>query len=103
MRPSEAAELLATELSAWGINADPQPSRNGGDTWVSVWTGLLVRCDGLTFSWTPKDRRSAAVHYAPADSPRAAAEMVAAHYRLLVARYPAPTCRLQGLEAAMPQ
>jgi hypothetical protein len=91
------------ELAELGVDADLQPHTRSGDVWVSVWAGLLVRCDGLTFTWTTRRRSSSVLHFSPADSPREVAEMIAGHYRLLVARYPAPTCPLQGLEAAMSQ
>ncbi|MFI6498327.1 hypothetical protein [Nonomuraea typhae] len=76
--PYEVAERLVAELALRGVRADLQPCFHG-PAWVSVWAGLLIRCDTECYSWiTGSDGAGPIYDDVPADDPVTAAARIAA-------------------------
>ncbi|MGS2644355.1 hypothetical protein [Streptosporangium sp. LJ11] len=99
--PVRAADSLRAALGRCGINADVNDGY--GLAVVSVWTGLTVWSDGLTFWWSTGrlDARRGRVLYAwhAAEEPDRAARRVAFRYADLRKAYPLPAERAGGHRA----
>ncbi|MFI9556721.1 hypothetical protein [Nonomuraea endophytica] len=77
--PYDSAERLVQELAERGIDADLQPFF-ATPAYVSVCLGLVVRCDGLLFSWHIGWKGYAIYDSVSADAPATAAAKLAARY-----------------------
>lgn len=91
--PVGAAESLRAELGRCGVDADVNDGY--GLAVVSVWTGLTVWSDGLTFWWSTgrwDAKRGRAVYaWHAAAEPVRAARRVAFRYADLRKAHPLPT------------
>lgn len=101
--PVWAAESLQAELGRCGIDADVNDGY--GLAVVSVWTGLTVWSNGLTFwwrtgSWDSRRGRPVYVWHAAAE-PERAARRVAFRYAELRKTHPLPDL-LAGVHDAAP-
>ncbi|GAA4205008.1 hypothetical protein GCM10022252_64850 [Streptosporangium oxazolinicum] len=89
--PHRAAELLRHALREEGIVSDVHGGH--GLALVSVWTGLVVGCDGELFWWrTGWDPRRYRFTYSrhPAMDPQRAAYRIASRYTNLRETHPLP-------------